>query len=104
MWSSLLTVPCESAKQTVHQRPTARHFPAAARIPPLLSLHPRRPTGRISGQENLPMAAAPRGLANAHPYQQIRQRIFIVDNSDTDWKVLRYLHDWCQISNGIDIA
>ncbi len=24
--------------------------------------------------------------------------LFIVDNSDEDWKVLRYLHDWCQIS------
>src|SRR3954452_8582194 len=30
--------------------------------------------------------------------------LFIVDNSDTDWKVLRYLHDWCQIASGIDIA
>ena len=30
--------------------------------------------------------------------------LFIVDNSDDDWKVLRYLHDWCQLSNAIDIA
>src|SRR3954470_11762299 len=30
--------------------------------------------------------------------------LFIVDNSDTDWKVLRYLHDWCQIARRIDIA
>jgi len=30
--------------------------------------------------------------------------LFIVDNSDTDWKVLRYLHDWCQIAKGMDIA
>src|SRR5688500_9789612 len=30
--------------------------------------------------------------------------LFIVDNSDYDWKVLRYLHDWCQIAKGIDIA
>lgn len=30
--------------------------------------------------------------------------LFIVDNSDDDWKVQRYLHDWCQISEGIDIA
>src|SRR6185312_770076 len=30
--------------------------------------------------------------------------LFIVDNSDDDWKVLRYLHDWCQISEAIDIA
>jgi len=30
--------------------------------------------------------------------------LFIVDNSDADWKVLRYLHDWCQISRAIDVA
>jgi superfamily II DNA or RNA helicase len=30
--------------------------------------------------------------------------LFIVDNSDADWKVLRYLHDWCQISKAIDVA
>jgi hypothetical protein len=30
--------------------------------------------------------------------------LFIVDNSDTDWKVQRYLRDWCQISKSIDIA
>jgi hypothetical protein len=29
--------------------------------------------------------------------------LFIVDNSD-DWKALRYLHDWCQLSERIDIA
>lgn len=30
--------------------------------------------------------------------------LFIVDNSEEDWKVLRYLHDWCQFSKSIDIA
>jgi len=30
--------------------------------------------------------------------------LFIVDNSHEDWKVLRYLHDWCQLSKSIDIA
>jgi superfamily II DNA or RNA helicase/HKD family nuclease len=30
--------------------------------------------------------------------------LFIVDNSDDDWKVLRYLHDWCQISKSVDVA
>jgi phosphatidylserine/phosphatidylglycerophosphate/cardiolipin synthase-like enzyme len=30
--------------------------------------------------------------------------LFIVDNSDQDWKVLKYLHDWCQLSAKIDIA
>jgi hypothetical protein len=35
---------------------------------------------------------------------QTGSELFIVDNSDTDWKVLKYLHDWCQISKSIDIA
>lgn len=35
---------------------------------------------------------------------QTGSELFIVDNSDEDWKVLRYLHDWCQISKSIDIA
>jgi hypothetical protein len=30
--------------------------------------------------------------------------LFIVDNSDEDWKVLRYLRDWCQLSKSIDCA
>ena len=30
--------------------------------------------------------------------------LFVVDNSETDWKVVRYLHDWCQLSRRIDIA
>jgi len=30
--------------------------------------------------------------------------LFVVDNSDEDWKVQRYLHDWCQISRSLDIA
>jgi len=30
--------------------------------------------------------------------------LFIVDNSEEDWKVVRYLNDWCQISKAIDIA
>lgn len=30
--------------------------------------------------------------------------LFIVDNSEENWKVLRYLHDWRQISKAIDIA
>lgn len=30
--------------------------------------------------------------------------LFIVDNSDDDWKAVRYLRDWCQLSKSIDIA
>ena len=30
--------------------------------------------------------------------------LFIVDNSDSEWKVFKYLHDWCDISDKFDIA
>lgn len=30
--------------------------------------------------------------------------LFIVDNSDADWKVRSYLKDWCELSRAIDIA
>ena len=30
--------------------------------------------------------------------------LFIVDNSDADWKVVRDLHDWCQLAKGLDVA
>jgi hypothetical protein len=29
--------------------------------------------------------------------------LFIVDNSDVDWKVVRYLHDWADISTSFDV-
>src|SRR5207247_5193240 len=35
---------------------------------------------------------------------QTGSELFIVDNSQDEWKVLRYLHDWCQLSTVIDIA
>ena len=28
--------------------------------------------------------------------------LFIVDNSDDNWKVQRYLHDWCDIARAIE--
>src|SRR5664279_4421627 len=30
--------------------------------------------------------------------------LFIVDNSDQDWKVRRYLHDWTELAHSFDIA
>lgn len=40
--------------------------------------------------------------------QEARQQgggdVFIVDNSDKDWKVLRYLKDWTEIARAFDIA
>ncbi len=35
---------------------------------------------------------------------QTGSELFIVDNSAEDWKVLRYLRDWCGLSKSIDIA
>lgn len=30
--------------------------------------------------------------------------LFIVDNSDADWKVRSYLKDWCELSRTIGIG
>jgi hypothetical protein len=30
--------------------------------------------------------------------------LFIVDNSDDEWKAVRYLHDWCDYARCIDVA
>ncbi len=30
--------------------------------------------------------------------------LFIVDNSDDDWKAVKYIKDWCQLSKGMDVA
>jgi hypothetical protein len=30
--------------------------------------------------------------------------LFIVDNSNPDWQVRRYLRDWCQVARQFDIA
>jgi hypothetical protein len=30
--------------------------------------------------------------------------LFIVDNSDADWKVRSYLSEWCDLSKAIDVA
>lgn len=35
---------------------------------------------------------------------KVGSELFIVDNSAEDWKAVRYLRDWCQLSKSIDIA
>jgi superfamily II DNA or RNA helicase len=35
---------------------------------------------------------------------KVGSELFIVDNSADDWKALRYLKDWCELSKGLDIA
>jgi len=38
------------------------------------------------------------------PSQERGIDLFIVDNSDEQWKAVRYLHDWCDIASAMDIA
>ncbi len=38
------------------------------------------------------------------PASESSAGIFIVDNSDSDWKVRSYLREWCELSKAIDIA
>jgi superfamily II DNA/RNA helicase len=40
----------------------------------------------------------------AHQAGTSGSELFIVDNSDADWKVIRYLRDWADISTSFDIA
>jgi phosphatidylserine/phosphatidylglycerophosphate/cardiolipin synthase-like enzyme len=40
----------------------------------------------------------------AQTHKKTDSELFIVDNSDDDWKVQRYLHDWCGLSKAIDVA
>ena len=35
---------------------------------------------------------------------QTGSELFIVDNSDAEWKAHQYIHDWCQLSEQVDIA
>lgn len=38
------------------------------------------------------------------PARESSAGLFIVDNSDSDWKVRSYLTEWCELSKAIDIA
>src|SRR5207249_9777908 len=38
------------------------------------------------------------------PPQRTAGELFIVDNSETEWKGLRYLQDWTEIASAFDIA
>jgi hypothetical protein len=36
--------------------------------------------------------------------QKSASDLFIVDNSDSDWKARSYLADWCDLSSALDSA
>jgi superfamily II DNA or RNA helicase len=50
--------------------------------------------GLQGGEQNLPKRSS----------HKVGSELFIVDNSAEDWKALRYLKDWCELSSGLDIA
>ena len=35
---------------------------------------------------------------------QSASELFIVDNSNSEWKVSSYLSEWCELSKAIDVA
>ena len=51
------------------------------------------PTGKLSDPSPLGIAGVKRSAD-----------LFIVDNSDEEWKAARYLRDWCDIARAFDIA
>jgi superfamily II DNA or RNA helicase len=63
------------------------------------SASPQRCWAGVQGWD----AASAKGLMTTKDGQSGGD-LFIVDNSDRDWKVGRYLHDWAEISNTFDIA
>ena len=71
--------------------------------------------GRVRGRRPEQVALSRAGPAQGGASQSERyvlpkktsltgSELFIVDNSDEDWKAVRYLRDWCQLSKSIDIA
>ncbi|MEI7989399.1 MAG: helicase-related protein [Chloroflexota bacterium] len=75
---------------------------------------PKSQTNRVSKtQPSLPSIPPPEMGIKSRPKtspprskttQKTSSDIFIVDNSDTAWKVCNYLSDWCELSSAMDIA
>lgn len=38
------------------------------------------------------------------PTTRVGSDLFIIDNTDSEWDVLRYLNGWCRLSNQLDVA
>ena len=45
-----------------------------------------------------------KAMTHVRPAKKSSGELFIIDNSDEEWKALKYLREWCQISKSIDIA
>ena len=58
----------------------------------------RRTTAEIAAKRLEPPPEAP------EPHRSEGGELFIVDNSDSEWKGLKYLQDWTEIANAFDIA
>lgn len=62
---------------------------------------PKVPPPEIGSKKVFPPSEAPILSSNNNINDKA---LFIVDNSDTDWKVGSYLSEWCDLSKAIDIA
>ena len=76
---------------------------------------PKRKSPRVAktqpSLENIPppemrLAQKPMSSVPAKPTTDGKRvsDLFIVDNSEEEWKVARYLRDWCEIAKAFDIA
>lgn len=76
------------------KKPTAKTQPSLPSIPPPKFDEGKKDPGK------------PLEVRKPEPAQPLRSGgdIFIVDNSDTDWKVVNYLREWADISFQFDIA
>ena len=62
-------------------------------------------TKKVSkSQQSLPNMPAPVMKRGKEDPERSGSDLFIVDNSDQDWKVVNYLREWCGISHQFDIA
>ncbi|MDW8277512.1 MAG: helicase-related protein [Anaerolineales bacterium] len=55
-------------------------------------------------QPSLPDVPSSQTGKSKKPAPERSGDLFIVDNSDEQWKVLRYLREWCEISTALDVA
>lgn len=79
--------------------PARKSCAPASSQPVLSNMH--APEKKMKGPiKDMGMALAP---AKARP-ARTGGDLFIVDNSDGDWKVAHYLSEWCDIARALDIA
>ena len=70
--------------------------PLVAKTQPSLANMPAPEMGKQKKDESEPEPAPRSGKGGSE--------LFIVDNSDSQWKVAEYLREWCEIARALDVA